>query len=313
MDGRICVAESVCPHLGADLGPAAGGRVHDGCLICPFHGYRYDATGQCVATPYAPAPKSAKLRVFEVCEIAGLIFAWQSSSARSPQWTIPDPGLEAKDWCAQHFQSVRFKGHPQDTTENAVDYVHLSYVHGYGSLKEVDAISIEGAWLKSCFNFTRTQTIAGIKCFTYDVSTISHIHGLGYSFIEVYERHIGMDIRLWVLATPIDHKILELTLVSQMRHLVQPKRPIIGLRFLPVRLRTWIMNRITAAAQMHDVLQDVIIWENKSYRPRPALCRSDGPVGKFRRYSAQFYPDGQFDDQNNTASGSCSSAREFHK
>ena len=26
-EGRICVAESVCPHLGSDLGPATGGRV----------------------------------------------------------------------------------------------------------------------------------------------------------------------------------------------------------------------------------------------------------------------------------------------
>ena len=27
-----------------------------GRLVCPFHAYEYDITGQCVATPYAPAP-----------------------------------------------------------------------------------------------------------------------------------------------------------------------------------------------------------------------------------------------------------------
>ncbi len=48
---RVCVAESVCPHLGSDLGPAAGGCIRDGLLICPFHSYEFDATGQCVATP----------------------------------------------------------------------------------------------------------------------------------------------------------------------------------------------------------------------------------------------------------------------
>ena len=31
-DGRVCVAESVCPHLGAALGPTVGGKVRDGCL-----------------------------------------------------------------------------------------------------------------------------------------------------------------------------------------------------------------------------------------------------------------------------------------
>ena len=38
-NGRVCVAEAYCPHLGSDLGPAAGGRVCDGRLICPFHGF----------------------------------------------------------------------------------------------------------------------------------------------------------------------------------------------------------------------------------------------------------------------------------
>ena len=56
-DGRVCVSEAHCPHLGADLGPAAGGRVRDGRLVCGFHGFEYDAAGQCVATPFAPPPR----------------------------------------------------------------------------------------------------------------------------------------------------------------------------------------------------------------------------------------------------------------
>ncbi len=53
-EGRICVAESVCPHLGSELGPEVGGKVRNGCLVCPFHGFEYDASGQCVATPPLP-------------------------------------------------------------------------------------------------------------------------------------------------------------------------------------------------------------------------------------------------------------------
>ena len=75
-DGRVCVAESVCPHLGSDLGPDSGGCIREGRLICPFHGYEFDTTGQCVATPFADSPKTAKLRVFETQEVLGLIFAW---------------------------------------------------------------------------------------------------------------------------------------------------------------------------------------------------------------------------------------------
>ena len=60
-DGRICVAEAVCPHLGADLGPSAGGQVYEGRLVCPFHGYEFDTTGQCVATPLRPGAQDRQV------------------------------------------------------------------------------------------------------------------------------------------------------------------------------------------------------------------------------------------------------------
>jgi nitrite reductase/ring-hydroxylating ferredoxin subunit len=44
--GRYAVA-AVCPHLG---GPLDRVQVEDGCLVCPWHGYRFDVrTGECVS------------------------------------------------------------------------------------------------------------------------------------------------------------------------------------------------------------------------------------------------------------------------
>ena len=288
-DGEVCVAEAVCPHLGSDLGPEAGGQVRNGRLVCPFHGFEYDTTGQCIATPHAPAPRSARLRVFEVREILGLIFAWRSEVGRPPQWELPAPQAET-GWSDMEFWSVRFKGHPQETSENSVDLGHLRYLHGYDNVSAVGPVTVKGAWLKSCFDFKRTQTVAGIRCFKYDVSAVTHVHGLGYSLVEVRERSIDMKTRLWVLVTPIDGEVVDLTLVSQLRQLTRPKRPIVGVRFLPPGLRTRVMNKIIMAAQKQDVLQDVVLWIRKSYLPHPRLCRSDGPIGKFRRYCEQFYP-----------------------
>ena len=136
-EGRVCVAESECPHLGADLGPAAGARVKDGCLVCPFHGFEYDASGQCVATPFAPAPKSAKLRVFETREVLGMVFAWWGIDGRSPQWSLPEDPPAGADWSELEFRTLRFPGHPQETTENSVDLAHLRYVHGYNNVSGI--------------------------------------------------------------------------------------------------------------------------------------------------------------------------------
>ena len=56
-DGVIRVHPTVCPHLG---GPLAEAPVEDGCVTCPWHGYRYDlASGRCVSGPavdFGPLP-----------------------------------------------------------------------------------------------------------------------------------------------------------------------------------------------------------------------------------------------------------------
>ena len=100
-----------------------------------------------------------------------------------------------------------------------------------------------------------------------------------------------MDMRLWVLATPVDGTLVDLTLVSQVFEIRKPKRLFVGLGFLPVRLRAPLMNRFLAAQQHDDVLQDVVIWGRKRYVSRPRLCRSDGKIMPYRAYCAQFYPD----------------------
>ena len=289
--GKICVSGAYCPHLGADLGPAAGGKICNGRLVCPFHGYEFDAGGQCVATPYSEPPKTARLKVFPTREIGGLIFAWWGFDGREPQWNLPEDLPDQEGWSGLEIKTLRFPGHPQETTENSVDVGHLRYVHGYDSVGRDGQISVDGSYLLSRFNFRRTQMIAKVAPLTFDVSATAHIHGLGYSFVEISEQSIGMDLRLWVLATPVDGTLVDMNLVSQVREIRSPKRWVAGLGFLPVGLRAPVMNKFISIMQKGDVLQDEIIWRSKRYESRPRLCRSDGEIMPFRAYCAQFYPD----------------------
>ncbi len=132
--------------------------------------------------------------------------------------------------------------------------------------------------------------MAGLMTLTYDLSARAHVHGLGYSFVEIREHSIGVDARLWVLATPVDGTLIDMTLVGQVREMRSPRRPIVGLAFLPVRMRTNLMNRFWSMQQRRDVIQDVEIWGRKKYRSRPRLSRADGPIGLYRHYCSQFYP-----------------------
>ena len=290
-DGAVCVAGAFCPHLGADMGPTAGGQVCSGRLVCPFHGYEFDTTGQCVATPYSPPPTKARLRAFETQDVNGLIFAWWGIGGREAQWSLPTDDLDQAGWTDLRITTTRFPGHPQETTENSVDLGHLRYVHGYDSVDRTARLSVDGHRLESDFRFKRVRTVAKFWNLTFDVSARTRIYGLGYSFVKIRERSIGMDLRLWVLATPVDGTDIDVTLVSQVREIRKPRRFVVGMGFLPPKLRAPMMNRFMASQQYADVRQDVIIWSRKQFRSRPLLCRSDGEIMPFRRYCAQFYPE----------------------
>ena len=289
--GRVCVADAICPHLGADLGPISGGRVADGRLVCPFHGFQYSTTGQCVATPYADAPKNARLRVFETRDVCGLIFAWWGNGGREPQWHLPEDPPNGAEWSDFEIRTLRFPGHPQETAENSVDLGHLRYVHGYDQVDRVDKLTVDGPHLQSFFKFSRSSAVAKLGRITFNVSARTHIWGMGYSYVEIREHSVGMDMHLWILATPVDGTLIDFSIVSKVREIRSPKRWLAGLGFLPVKWRAPLMNKFVVANQEHDVQQDIAIWGPKQYRSRPRLCRSDGEIMPYRTYCAQFYPD----------------------
>ena len=288
--GRVCVAEAYCPHLGANLRPEAGGCLREGRLVCPFHGFEYDAGGQCVATPFAPPPRAARLRVFETTEVLGLIFAWWGIGDRPPQWNLhPDP-LDQTGWSSLSIQTLRFPSHPQETAENAVDLAHFRYVHGYHNVSRIEPVSVDGHCLLSRFDFASKRRIAGFPYLTLNMTATTHVWGLGCSFVEVREHSTPFDMRFWVLATPVDGRLIDLSLVTQVGGMSDVKRRIAGLGFLPRPLRAPAMNRILTPMQKRDVLQDVKIWSRKRHLRRPRLARSDGEIMRYRAYCRQFYP-----------------------
>lgn len=50
-DGNLGMLDRDCPHRNADL---AFGRLEDGGLRCPFHGWLFDVKGRCLQTPAEP-------------------------------------------------------------------------------------------------------------------------------------------------------------------------------------------------------------------------------------------------------------------
>ena len=180
------------------------------------------------------------------------------------------------------IRTIRFAGHPQETSENSVDIAHLSYIHGYHNVTHETPVLIDGPRLESRFGFSTTRKIAKLAKLTMDVSAIAHVVGLGYSFVEfpgALDWHrcpaVGVGNALST-ATLID-----LSIVSRMRTLHKPERPIAGLSFLPTRMRAPIVNKFIADLQIRDVPTGTSSsGSRKHYVPRPRLVRTDGEIGK---------------------------------
>ena len=93
--GAPCALDAYCPHLGAHL--AYGGVVQGETLRCPFHGFRFDQSGRCVATGYGTRPPpTSTARAWPLCEVNGLLLVHRDDRGRAPAWAIP--ALDRRGW-----------------------------------------------------------------------------------------------------------------------------------------------------------------------------------------------------------------------
>ena len=281
VDGAVCVADAFCPHLGAHLGPSTGGKLSDGNLVCPFHGFEYDTTGRCVATPTAPPPRTARLTCYESKEAAGFVFAYHGRSGDGASWQLPDFAS------ARYFRAtrrLRFRGHPQTTSENSVDRSHLGHVHGYAKLQQTTPTEVDGPVLSSAYSFTRPMLSRGLGWVTISVDISIRVWGLGISTVEIKSEG-GLLARQWVLATPVDGELIDLWLAVDIKQL-PPHWWFKGVvAWIGYRLAPYLfVNEL-----VREVLKDAEIWARQRYRAQPVLAAPDRDIVRFRRYAEQFY------------------------
>jgi phenylpropionate dioxygenase-like ring-hydroxylating dioxygenase large terminal subunit len=144
--GSIRALSDICVHRGASL---AHGRIAGGAVECPYHGWRYDGSGACVAIPAHPevaVPKRARVDAYPVEERYGWVWVYMGdrpAAERPPIPVVPeydDPKRRAVRgtflWQANYGRVV----------ENGVDFAHAAFVHpsfGDRSRPEIKSFEIE--------------------------------------------------------------------------------------------------------------------------------------------------------------------------
>lgn len=132
--GRYGLVGRQCPHRGADL---AYGRLEDGGLRCPFHGWLFDVGGKCLEQPAEPAGSTFHTKIQATsypCEARnGIIFAYLGPGEPP---AMPDFDC----YTAPESHTFAFKGYLEcnwlQVVEVGLDPSHASFLHRY--LKDHD-------------------------------------------------------------------------------------------------------------------------------------------------------------------------------
>ena len=80
-NGQAHVLSDTCAHRGGALGL---GKIKGNSVACPYHGWRFDASGTCVEQPaeIAGLEHEVKVRSYPTREYLGLVFAFLGEGDR---------------------------------------------------------------------------------------------------------------------------------------------------------------------------------------------------------------------------------------
>ena len=273
-NGAVAVLDGYCPHLGANL--AVGGTCEEGAIRCPFHGWRFDGDGRCIEIPYAKRiPQGARLPRYPALERNGMIFVWHGAPDSEPFFEIP----ELPEWEDSEFTKrwLRFEWvvetHPQEISENGIDFPHLQFVHHMDPVEEY-RLRFEGP--AYYWSIGVNKTFSTMRDYHDDFTMTGENWGLGYSLIRQRGR---FDTVVVTSFTAVDRETTCIKLAVIARH------GDLGEQDLQAELEGYMREHAAVAEQ------DFPIWKHKRYEPKPVLCESDAPIAEHREWASQFYVD----------------------
>jgi phenylpropionate dioxygenase-like ring-hydroxylating dioxygenase large terminal subunit len=208
-DGIACISDR-CAHRGASL---SKGKVIDGHIQCPFHGFQYNPNGRVILIPANgrnfEVPENFKVKSYKAKEKNGFIFVFYGDEDRAST----EPSFF--DWIDESYSYAElidpWKTHYSRCIENQLDPIHLPFVHyntiGRGGRTIVDGPVVE--WFDSdkmrFYMFSRKddgtppkkpEKLKGQKSKVY----------LEFIFPNLWQNHISDNFFIVAAFVPVDEE-----------------------------------------------------------------------------------------------------------
>jgi phenylpropionate dioxygenase-like ring-hydroxylating dioxygenase large terminal subunit len=138
--GRAQCVSNLCTHRGAAL---ADGKVVNGWIQCPYHGWSFDGAGHCRWIPSlgrdAQLPPRARIDAYPTLEKYGIVFAFLGDLPEAERPGVLEiPEWDQPGWTFDHYDFTLNTNYER-SIENALDPAHTEFVHpamGYQGAEE---------------------------------------------------------------------------------------------------------------------------------------------------------------------------------
>ena len=301
--GAVAVIDAVCPHFGAHLGH--GGTVEGGCVRCPFHGLKFDGTGQCVGGGLYGERGHRALRtaVWTTHELAGMVFVWHGPELARPAWPMPLGALDWAGWSPPVTNAGRAL--PRTNlffpTENIIDMTHFVNVHCWDLHEVVVAPHVDdhgymraridvtwSAWAQSQRPWVRRL---GKKISSpFQVEFVIYEPGIAVATTQLTEAQGSLSVRSLILITPVNAADCHIRAVMSVRDPAPGRVAGLLRQRLGVGLPE-VLAPLFLAVGTADFDGDAMIWSNRTHLERPRPLKEDGPIVGYRRWSERFWPE----------------------
>lgn len=128
--GHAAALRDRCSHRNVQL---SRGQVKEGCVACPYHGWRFDASGSCVQVPALhaddPLPKKAAVPSYPVIEQQGYIWVYLGEGAPLSATPFTLPPMHEPGWAWVRLKAT-VRNSVDNVIENFIDCPHTGFIHG---------------------------------------------------------------------------------------------------------------------------------------------------------------------------------------
>eukprot|EP00656_Telonema_subtile_P002884 TRINITY_DN11319_c0_g1_i2.p1 TRINITY_DN11319_c0_g1~~TRINITY_DN11319_c0_g1_i2.p1 ORF type:complete len:464 (+),score=52.73 TRINITY_DN11319_c0_g1_i2:38-1429(+) len=314
-DRQVGVLHAFCPHLGTHLGH--GGTVENDSIVCPYHSWGFNKTGQCTQIPYCTRPISSygdrvNAGSYQCVEAAGCVLVWFHAENEEP-WYQPTLMTDIDDDGYSHvgdFPVPNWHMHLCEVSANACDWYHFKTVHQWLGQKSSDLFKF--IWVRhACKTHMKLlgEEANGDKACKVDplsprgeslppemiVLEESPVSIKFFGYLPIPPplfRHFKAEA--WFQGPQLSIFKVRSWMIGECRIIFNftPEKPFLQLCVCRAYCTRWFprfLARFLARQAIATIEQDRAVWENKLTCNPKKLVAKDGPFAAYGTWVKQFF------------------------